>query len=166
MGVFLFVILPSLLFTPICVALSFYTQHTNHLEAYLPVNEKDTFQIIFTHSIHLTDVVEIYEVTADHRMKQSEIIFEQFGIGMPSNAEEGETFVYEDGKYHIQHMNHRFTSLNIRNGKTVSNHRLIWGEEGEKMVRFNEYFTPGARLTVKIDKLSIWQCLKGEKIDE
>src|SRR5699024_6489267 len=154
-GVFLFVILPSLLFTPICVALSFYTQHTNHLEAYLPVNEKDTFQIIimhsihltdvveiyevtadnrmkqseiiFTHSIHLTDVVEIYEVTADHRMKQSEIIFEQFGIGMPSNAEEGETFVYEDGKYHIQHMNHRFTSLNIRNGKTVSNHRLIWG---------------------------------------
>src|SRR5699024_3493731 len=97
-GVFLFVILPSLLFTPICVALSFYTQHTKHLEAYLPVNKKDTFQIILTHSIHISDDLEIYEVTADNRMKQSEIMFEQFGIGMPSNAEEGETFVYADGK--------------------------------------------------------------------
>src|SRR5699024_8586660 len=89
-------------------------------------------------SIHLTDVVEIYEVTADHRMKQSEIIFEQFGIGMPSNAEEGETFVYEDGKYHIQHMNHRFTSLNIRSRKNVSNHRLIGGVEGEEETLCNE----------------------------
>ncbi|HEX6595093.1 MAG TPA: DUF1850 domain-containing protein [Bacillota bacterium] len=165
LGIFLFLF--CLLFVPFHEALSFYKQHTNHLEAYLSIRKGDCFHITFTHSIHLTDVVEKYEVTEDKQIKQYEIVFEQFGIGMPANTEEaGEIFLYENGKYYIKNMNRLFPSIHLRNGKTVSNHRLIWGDRGEKIVSFNEYFDPGARLTLKIEKLSLWQRLKGEKIDE
>lgn len=150
---------------PIQKAVVFYYRNTDKIVAYLPVDTGDTFQIIFTHSIHLTDVVEKYRVTGDNEIVQYEFIFEQFGIGMPNNAREGEIFTYEDGKYHIKNMNNRFPYIKIRNGKTVSRHRLVWGEEGENQVWFNDYFIPGEYYTIKVEDLTMWQALKGVKID-
>src|SRR5699024_4124521 len=109
--------------------------------------------IIFKHSIHLTDVVEKYEVLSDDTIKQYEFVFEDFGIGMPSKAGEGERFVSEDGKYYIKDMNRIFPSMNIRNGKAVSEHRLVWGGNEEHCIFFNDYFEPGASFTIKINKL-------------
>ncbi|MCG1021162.1 DUF1850 domain-containing protein [Sutcliffiella horikoshii] len=161
------VLLLSVLFlVPLRTALVFDTQNTGHIQAYLPINKEETFQITFTHSIHLTDVVEKYEVTDDLQILQTEIIYEEFGIGMPSNAEEGEEFVYENGKYHIKDLNNVFSSMNIRNGKTVSKNRLSWGENGTKMIWFNEYFTPGDWYNVRVEKLTLWQYMKGMKIHE
>ncbi len=102
--------------------------HRKYQHIYL-LNLVNTFQIIFTHSIHLSDVIEKYRVTKDNKIEQYEIVFEEFGIGMPSNAEEGQEFVYEDGKYHMKNLNNIFPSMNIRNGRTVSEHRLVWGEK-------------------------------------
>ncbi|MEI3597347.1 MULTISPECIES: DUF1850 domain-containing protein [unclassified Oceanobacillus] len=158
-----------ILFIPSRTALVFYQENTKEIAAFLPMNKGDQFDIIFTHSIHLTDVEEKYIITADLNIEQYEMIFESFGIGMPSNAEEGQKFEAKDGKYHIGNMNIRFESMNIRNGKTVSEHRLRWqyaGDDEEQMVWFNDYFEPGARYTVKIDKLPLWKYLKGVKIDE
>lgn len=157
--------------TPFKTALVFYQENTNKIEAFLPIDSSETFQIVFKHSIHLTDVVEKYYVTADLEIEQTEIIFEEFGIGMPSNAEGEEKFEYKDGKYHISNLNNVFESMNIRNGKTVSEHRLIWESESddvtvEKRIEFNEYFEPGAWFTVKVEKISLMQYLKGVKIDE
>lgn len=161
----LIVIVISLsLHIPVRTALVFYKENTHHIEAYLPLHIGDTFQIVFTHSIHLTDVVEKYKVSDDHQISQYEMIFEQFGIGMPSNAEGEETLVYDDGKYYLKNINRIFPSLNIRNGKTVSKHRLRWGEQDQYMAWFNTYFEPGAWFTLKIEKLSLWQLMKGEKI--
>ncbi|WP_100009750.1 DUF1850 domain-containing protein [Lentibacillus sediminis] len=165
-----FILLIALCFIPYRTALVFYQENTDNIAAFLPVEAGDTFQIIFTHSIHLTDVVEKYEVTENHDIKQYEIVYEQFGIGMPSNAQEGEEFVYEDGKYHIKDLNNYFPSMNIRNGKTVSENRLVWSQENpsdeKNMVWFNEYFEPGAWFTVKVDRLSLWESLRGVKIHE
>lgn len=155
-----------LLFAPLHTALVFYDEHTDHIVAFLPIKVEDAFQIVFKHSIHLTDVIEKYRVTKDLRIEQYEFVYEHFGIGMPSNAEAGEEFVYEDGKYHIKNMSRMFSSLNIRNGKTVSENRLIWGDEAERIVPFNRYFDPGARFTVKVTKLTGWQYLKEVKIRE
>lgn len=156
---------------PFKTALVFYQENTNEIEAFLPIHSGESFQIIFKHSIHLTDVVEKYDVTADLEIEQTEIIFEEFGIGMPSNAEGEEKFEYKDGKYHISNLNRVFKSINIRNGKTVSEHRLVWESESddgnkEKKVWFNDYFDPGAWFTVKAEKISLMQYLKGVKIDE
>lgn len=157
------------LFVPIEQALVFYKEDTKEIAAFLPLRENAQFDIIFTHSIHLTDVVEKYHVTEEATIMQDEIIFESYGIGMPSNAEEGETFEYKDGRYHVGNLNNEFPSMNIRNGKTVSEHRLRWKENGsdeEKMVWFNEYFEPGAWFTVQMDNISLWQYMRGVKIDE
>lgn len=163
---FLVIVVMIALFYPFKTALIFYKENTNDMEAFLPLQVGDNFQIVFTHSIHLTDVVEKYQVTESLHIKQYEIIFEEFGIGMPANASEGEEFAYEDGKYHIKNMNRNFPTINIRNGKTVSKHRLLWGNRAEHMVWFNTYFEPGAWFTLKIEKLSLWQMMNGVKIHE
>ncbi|WP_417898487.1 DUF1850 domain-containing protein [Bacillus haimaensis] len=160
------VLLLFLFLFPLRTALVFHVENTEEIHAFLPIEEEETFQLIFTHSIHLTDVVEKYRVMNDLQIVQTEIVYEEFGIGMPSNAGEGEEFVYEDGKYHIKNMSNVFPYLNIRNGKTVSKNRLAWGIDGEKMIWFNEYFTPGDWYKVKVEKLTLWQYLKGMKIHE
>ncbi|GAB3048507.1 DUF1850 domain-containing protein [Virgibacillus ainsalahensis] len=166
-----------ILFVPLRSALVFYEENTDNIEAFLPVETGDTFHIIFTHSIHKTDVVEKYEVMKNGDIRQYEIVYEEFGIGMPSNALEGETFVYENGKYHIKDLDNYFPSMNIRNGETVSENRLAWGptdksssndkaSETEHLVWFNEYFEPGAWFTVKIETLTLWEYMKGVKVHE
>ncbi|WP_085993950.1 DUF1850 domain-containing protein [Oceanobacillus senegalensis] len=157
------------LFVPFRTALVFYKENTDYIEAFLPIQKGDTFQIIFKHSIHLKDVVEKYKVTDDLQIKQYEFVYEEFGIGMPSNAQEGESFVYEDGKYHIRDIDRIFPFINVRNGKTVSKNRLVWGTEDseeEHMVWFNEYFKPGAWFTIKVERISLWEYLKGVKIHD
>lgn len=163
---FIVCVLCFFMFVPWRTAVVFYKENTSHIEAFLPIGEEDTFQIIWTHSIHLTDVVEKYKVMKDHEIKQYEIVYEHFGIGMPSNAGEGESFVFEDGKYHIKGIDTIFPTMKIRNGKTVSKHRLVWGTNDENMVKFNDYFEPGAWFTIKVDHLSLWQYLRGVKIYE
>lgn len=156
----------SLIHIPFSKSLVFYQGQTKKLIAYLPLQQDDTFQIVFTHSIHLSDVIEKYRVTTEDDIQQFEIVYEEYGIGMPSNAEGEEEFVYEDGKYHIKNMKRVFPSIHIRNGKTVSKHRLIWGENKERQVFFNDYFSPGEYLTLQIKNLSLWERLKGVKISD
>ncbi|PAV31474.1 hypothetical protein CIL05_02125 [Virgibacillus profundi] len=160
----IFVILQ--LFVPFRTALVFYKENTNYIEAFLPINEEDTFQLIWKHSIHLTDVIEKYIVMDNQNIKQYEIIYEEFGIGMPSNALEGEKFEYKDGKYHVMDLDNIFPSINLRNGKTVPENRLVWGEQGEHIIYLKEYLKPGAWFTIKVENLSLWQSLKGVRIHE
>ncbi|WP_026906627.1 DUF1850 domain-containing protein [Paucisalibacillus globulus] len=162
--IFLSIVILGLLlicFIPVRQAIVFYNGNSNQLVAYLPIESGDFFQIIYTHSIHLTDVVEKFRITSNGDIDAEEITYEEFGIGMPSNAEEGETFVQEDGKYRITNLNRTFTSINIRNGKTVSKQRLVWGEDEEHLVWFNDYFPQASWYTVKVEKLSLWQSFKG-----
>ena len=171
---FLMILLPVILlfsvliflFIPFKQSLVFYKENTSNIEAYLPLEDGGTFQIIFTHSIHLTDVVEKYVVLDNQDIQQYEIVYEEFGIGMPTNAQGNEEFVYEDGKYHIKNMENIFPEIKLRNGKTVSEHRLVWGSNHEYITKFNNYFEPGAWFTIKIDKLSLWQMIQGVRVHE
>ena len=56
----------------------------------------------YIHSIHLSDVVESYTVTKGNEIKQIELMYEDFAIGMPENAAAGETFEHRNGKYYHQ----------------------------------------------------------------
>lgn len=152
-------------FLSVKTAIVFYKENTTELAAYLPMKQGDSFQFIFKHSIHLTDVVEKYEINADLQIKQYEIVFEEFGIGMPSYAKAEEVFEYNDGKYHIKQLNNLFEVIKIRNGKTVSENRLVW-KDNQHEVYFNDYFDPGAWFTVKVEKLTLWNMVKGVKIHE
>ena len=156
------------LFLPTGKALVFYNKETDEIIAYRPVTEGDYFNIIFVHSIHLTDVTEKYVIIDNDKIKQYEMVFSQFGIGMPSEVEDDEEIYYKDGFYHITNMNHIFESLHIRNGKTVSEHRFVWEDEDRKehQVYLNDYMEPGASFELKVGKLSLIDRWKEVKVDE
>ena len=73
-------------------AIVFQPNNRNADIAYIPTNEETKFQIRYTHSIHLSDVVESIQVTTGKTIQQYELMYEDIAIGMPSNAEAGETF--------------------------------------------------------------------------
>jgi len=156
------------LFLPTSKAIVFYDKETDEMIAYRPATKGDSFNIIFVHSIHLTDVTEKYVIIDDDKIKQYEMIFSQFGIGMPSEVQEEEEIYYEDGFYHITNMNHIFEALHIRNGKTVSEHRFAWKgkDKQEHQVYLNDYMEPGASFELKVRNLSLIDRWKEVKVDE
>lgn len=153
-----------MLFVPLEKSLVFYKENSDVVLAYVPVDAGDRFNLIFTHSIHLTDVVELFEVTADGDLLALEMVYAEFGIGMPSNSGVGERFEYKDGKYHIKDINQVHESLKIRNGKTVSKNRVVWGADLMNEVYLNELMEPGVWFTLRVDRLSVWDLMKGGRI--
>ncbi|WP_256240378.1 DUF1850 domain-containing protein [Bacillus sp. V3B] len=117
----------------------------------------------YTHSIHLSDVVESYVVTSDHQIKQFELMYENFAIGMPENASDGETFEQKDGKYYLKNMNRLFPSFDLRIGKVHANHTVIF-ESNEYPLSF--LIEPGTWVRLKIERMNVWQQWRGVNILE
>jgi hypothetical protein len=150
-------------FTPYKKALVFEFQNTGQVLAYLPLNGEQKFQIKYTHSIHLTDVVESYQVTPNQHIQQYELMYEDFAIGMPSDAAEGEVFEISDGKYFIKNMERIFPFFDLRIGKVRANHTIIY--KG-KQYPLSSYIQAGTRVRVKEKTLNIVQQLRGVNILE
>ena len=94
-------------FIPYKQVIAFSYQDQGELLAYLPLKRDKTFQIEYTHSIHLSKVTETYQLS-DHLIKQTELSYDDFAVGMPSNAEGKEVFKEKDGTYYIKNMNRTF----------------------------------------------------------
>ena len=157
----LFLLGRVLSFVPHRYTVSFYDAKTNELIAFMPIDRKHFFSIQYTHSIHLSLVEETYEVTDNLEIRQIELMYEDFGIGMPSGAQGDESFVYEDGKYYIKDMDRIFPEIVLRVGKVASNHRLVLGNATVPMASFSE---PGSVLKIKPAKLNMWEQWKGVNI--
>lgn len=151
-----------LFFLPYQPVIAFSFENTNQLLAYLPIQTSRSFQIQYTHSIHLTDVIETYQLK-DEQMVQTELQYENFAIGMPSNAEGEEIFIKQNGKYFIKNMNRSFPFIDVRIGQVKAEHQLHY----EKQVyRLADYVSPGTWVRIQPKRLSLWQQMKGVKIDE
>jgi hypothetical protein len=116
-----------LLFFPYKQVIAFSYQDKGELVAYLPLKNERNFQIKYTHSIHLSDVLESYRLS-DKQIEQTELAYDDFAVGMPSNAEGEEVFEVKDGTYFIKNMQRTFTFIDIRVGQVKANHRLIYDE--------------------------------------
>ncbi|HVH95631.1 MAG TPA: DUF1850 domain-containing protein, partial [Bacillus sp. (in: firmicutes)] len=128
LALFILVLISVFLFIPNKDALVFQYQNSGKVLAYFPLSEGDSFQMKYIHSIHLSDVVESYTVTKGNEIKQIELMYEDFAIGMPENASDGETFEQIDGKYFLKNMDKRFPSFDLRIGKVRANHTLVVGK--------------------------------------
>ncbi|WP_028390123.1 DUF1850 domain-containing protein [Bacillus cihuensis] len=160
---FILTVIAIILFIPIRQGLVFEFQDTGRILAYIPFSKEDKFKIKYTHSIHLSDVVESYQVTKQGYIQQYELMYEDFAIGMPENASKGEVFEQIDGKYFIKNMNRVFPSFDLRTGQVKANHTVIY--------KNNEYplaksIQPGTWVRIKIEKLNLLQQLKGVNILE
>jgi hypothetical protein len=165
---FLFILLITLfvviiLFLPIKQALVFEYQNTGKILAYLPLKQHDSFKMKYTHSIHLSSVIESYMMTKNNEIRQYELMYEDFAIGMPSNAPEGEVFEEKDGKYFIKNMKRTFPSFDLRVGKVRANHTLIYKN---KEFPLSNSITPGTSVHIQVKKINLVQMMKGVDILE
>ncbi|MDF0728474.1 DUF1850 domain-containing protein [Cytobacillus sp. S13-E01] len=152
-------IIIMILFIPYKQVLSFSFQNTNNVLTYIPVDMRGkTFQIKFTHTIHLSDVVETYSIDSENTIHQTEFMYEDFNVGMPSNATGDEKFVEEDGKYYIKNMNRTFPFIDIKIAQTIPKHLVIYNGKEYSLLTNIE---PGTWTRVQSKKISLWQLMKG-----
>ena len=158
----LILISSAIFLIPLKRSIVFIDSDTERLAAYSLLTQSH-FKIKYTHSIHLSDVIESFEVLPDNTLKMIELEYEDFNIGMPSNAGEGEVFVEKDGKYFIKNMDRQLPEFRILIGDVDAGLSLI--KNG------NEYdlkktLVRGKTYTFRVQRLSYFQQLKGVNIDE
>ncbi|RLQ92951.1 DUF1850 domain-containing protein [Planomicrobium sp. Y74] len=150
------------IFIPLKRSITFINNETESLAAYSLLTQP-RFQIKYTHSIHLSEVIESFEVLPDNTLKMTELEYEDFNIGMPSNAGEGEVFVEKDGKYFIKNMDRRIPEFSILIGDVDAGLSLI--KDG-KEYDLKKTLARGKTYTFRIQRLSFFQQLKGVNIDD
>ena len=158
-----FIAITLLVFIPLKLAIVFQPFHSYAKLAYIPLKGESEFQIKYTHSIHLTDVVESYKITTSQQIQQYELMYEDFSIGMPSNAEVGETFEQQNGKYYIKNMKRVFPYFYLRIGQVRANHRVIFQSNEYPLSRT---LKPGTSVKVEVRKITFFQQWKGVNILE
>ena len=144
-------------FIPYKQVIAFSYQDQGELLAYLPLKRDKTFQIEYTHSIHLSEVTETYHLS-DHLIKQTELSYDDFAVGMPSNAEGREVFEEKNGTYYIKNMNRTFEYIDLRIGQVVADHRLIYKDH---TIPFSKFIKPGTWIRVSSKKISFWEQKNG-----
>ncbi|WP_083652490.1 DUF1850 domain-containing protein [Bacillus sp. MRMR6] len=159
----LFIFAAIVVIIPQKQSIVFQPNHSTDRFVYLPIKGEKSFHIKYTHSIHLSDVVESYKITTNQEIQQYELMYEDFAIGMPANADEGETFEHVDGKYYIKNMNRIFQSFHLRIGQVRANHRVIYKKHEYVLTQF---LKPGTSVKIEVRKLNILQQWKGVNILE
>lgn len=140
----------------------FIDNKTEEIAAYVPV-ESPFFQLRYTHSIHLSEVIESYKVIDGNSLMMTELEYEDFNIGMPSNAGEGETFVEKDGKYFIKNMTREIPEFRIFVGDVDAG--LSFVTKGHQM-DLKKTLERGKSYTFLVERLSLFQLREGVRIDE
>lgn len=152
----------AMLFVPAQKNYTFTDNRTGEITAYLRVQEP-SFQIKYIHSIHLSEVLESYEILPGDSLQLVQLEYEDFNIGMPSNAGEGETFVEKDGKYIIEGMDRRMVEFRLFVGDVDAGlYFLADGEEYD----LKKTLARGKSYTFNVQRLSVYQLLKGVNLDD
>lgn len=162
--VFLFLLLAfSFFYIPYKTALVFIQPEREEILCFIPISEGDRFKIKYTHSIHLSDVIESYQITEQREIRQYELEYEDFAIGMPSQPAEGESFEMKDGKYYIKNMNRRFDNFILRVGKVRANHTFV---QDNLSFPLSKAIQPGTSVKIQVEKINLLQQLRGVNILE
>ncbi len=156
----LLLLITLLVFIPFKQTLVFTYENEEKLLAYLPFEKDHSFQIKYTHSIHLSDVIETYTLTKK-QIILTELSYKDFAIGMPSNAEGDEVFEEKNGTYYIKNMNRAFPFIDLRLGQVRADHRIIYKDHTYTLSNF---IKPGTWVRMSSKKMSLWELLKGVNI--
>lgn len=157
---FLFMIL---MYIPYKQALVFVQPESDDILCYVPISAGETFKIKYKHSIHLSDVIDSYQITEQNEIRQYELEYEDFAIGMPSEVAEGERFEMKDGKYFIRNMNRKFDHFDLRIGKVRANHTFV---QKNVFYPLSLAIEPGTRVRIQVKKISLIQQMEGVNILE
>ncbi len=153
----------TLLFLPLKQAFTFTHVHAENANVhYILLEEEQTFQIRYVHSIHLTNVIETYEVTANDEIRFVSMEYEDVAIGLPGYAEEGETLTVKDGLYTLTY-----------DDKVIDSFTMIVGDvDADLAFRYKEveidlkqHLKRGESYEFAIKKISFFDRVRGEKMN-
>lgn len=154
----------ALLFVPFDRSLTFYETRTEKpVPFYLPLKNEDVFHLIFTHSIHLTDVKESYQALPTDEFQLLSMEYSDVAIGMPSYAEEGQTLHYENGIYTLKYTNAKLKEFTLHIGDI--DYKLNLQHKG-RVIPLKELLIPGKSYLVKLKSLSLYDKMKGVELDD
>ena len=133
------------------------------VQHFLPLKNENEFQLIFTHSIHLTDVTERYKVLPTNEFQLLAMEYTDVAIGMPGHAEEGQTLHYEDGVYTLQYNDAKLEEFTLHIGNV--DYKLNLQHKG-KVIPLKKHLVRGKSYLVTIQRLSLYDKLKGVELDD
>jgi len=147
---------------PYQTAVVFEKEDSGEIIAFLPLQKKKSFDVIYTHSIHRTEVIESY-VWEKGMIRQTALTYHDPAVGMPANAEQGERLVINNGVYTISDMKRTFPFIDMRIGRVRANHRIKYSGAEHELKR---YIRPGTWTRMSARKLNVLQQLRGVKIND
>lgn len=158
-----FLLIITLLFTffylPVKQAFLFTEMNTkNNSLFYISLKEQKGFQIRYVHSIHLTDVIEFYEVTPNNKIRMLSMTYESLSIGLPGEAGEGETLDLTDGVYTLTYADRVVDSFRMRIGQVDADLAFRYG--GNE-IDLKEDLEKGESYEFEVVKLTLYQLMKG-----
>ncbi|KXH79808.1 DUF1850 domain-containing protein [Sporosarcina sp. HYO08] len=134
----------------------------NPMRYFVPISKEQTFQIRYVHSIHLTDVIETYEVMEDLQIGLLSMQYEDVAIGLPSYAEEGETLTIENGLYTLTYDENMIDSFVLFIGDIDA--ELAFRYLGDE-IDLKQHLIRGKSYKFHIQRLSFYQMLKGVNLN-
>lgn len=150
------------LFAPLWTVFSFTETRTDSPQLhYLSVHDEKLFQIKFTHTIHLTDVIESYELVPENLIRLVSMEYEDVAIGMPSYAEAGQTLTYENGVYTLRYDDVMLNDFTLYIGSV--DYDLLFLYEGQQ-IDLKKELTKGNSYLFQIRKISLYEKMKGVKM--
>ncbi|MGE7023914.1 DUF1850 domain-containing protein [Solibacillus cecembensis] len=130
---------------------------------YVLLDSENDFQIVFTHSIHLSDVIESYRVLTSNEFQLVSMEYSDVAIGMPGYAEKGQVLTYEDGVYTLRYDNAKLPNFTLHIGAVQHKLMLRYGDE-EYDLKNN--LKKGKSYFIEVKKLSFYEKMKGVKLND
>ncbi|NLY80063.1 MAG: DUF1850 domain-containing protein [Lysinibacillus sp.] len=156
-----FAIVCITIFLPLFQVISFTETKTNNPQIYyIDVGKDKRFQIRFTHSIHLTDVLETYEVL-DNKFKIISMEYEEVAVGMPAYAEEGQRLTYNDGKYILYYEDSYLENFILYVGDINMD---LFFYYSEKQYDLKKSLQRGSSYKIEVQNFSLYDKMKGVRI--
>ena len=149
-------------FSPLYPVFSFKETRINNPQTfYINVTKEKKFEIQYTHSIHLSDVNEMYEITNTNEMQLLSMGYEDVAIGMPASAEEGQTITYENGKYKLEFLDRKINSFVLLIGDIDTKLEFLYCGN-----RFDlkDSLERGKSYEFEVSRISLFDKLKGVSI--
>ncbi len=122
-----------------------------------PIWGQRHFGILFTHSVALSPVEEWFYVE-DETIILNSTIYEDFGAGLPHEADAGQRMSFKDGKIFITGYDVRIPNLVVRVGR-IANHALLLPElfmEGRHVLSLHTVVKPGQSISFTVQKISLF----------
>jgi len=111
----------------------------------------ERFTVRFLHSWARSPVDEVYQIDAGNNIVLKETVYEDFGAGLPHEPENPESLMsVENGKIYIRNINRIVPDLQIRAGRFVADHKLLYRD---KRVAFSDIVTRGKAVIFKVQNM-------------